>query len=114
MEVHRVKAVRFILPPGEEDGENDEDERTENPEEEVMEHPDKRCVHDPRKSGSQQHLACTAKERGTTDRRKKRAFLCGPCCSKPPAVSVWNCDGEILPHTEISCRYDNGGSLLIP
>lgn len=104
MEVHRVKAVRFIPPPGQY-GEGDEDERTEaNPEEEVMEHPDKPCVHDPRKSGSQQHLACSAKDRGTPDRKKKRAFLCGLCCSEPPAVSVWNCDGEILPHTEISCR----------
>ncbi|XP_031421327.1 ceramide kinase family protein, partial [Clupea harengus] len=102
VEVHRVKAVRFSLPLGEED---EEDERTEqNIEEGVMEHPDKPCVQSPSRSISQQHLAGPARERGTPNNRKKRDFLCGLCCSKPPAVSVWNCDGELLPHTEISCR----------
>ncbi|XP_076133190.1 ceramide kinase [Alosa pseudoharengus] len=108
VEVHRVKAVKFTLPPGEDSGEAEEYERseqnTEEEEEVAMEHPDKPCVHESSKSGSLQHLACTAKERGAPGKRKTSDFLCGLCCSKPPAVSVWNCDGEILPHTEISCR----------
>uniref|UniRef100_A0A674NX47 Zgc:158263 n=1 Tax=Takifugu rubripes TaxID=31033 RepID=A0A674NX47_TAKRU len=38
------------------------------------------------------------------------SFLCGLCCSKSSAVSVWNCDGEILPITEVFCRIH--GQLL--
>ena len=117
MEVHRVKAVRFSLPLGEDHEEDEEDERTEqNIEEGVMEHPDKPGVQGPSRSSSQQHLAGPARERGTPNNRKKRDFLCGLCCSKPPAVSVWNCDGELLPHTEISCRYGNepsGGGYIL-
>ncbi len=57
------------------------------------------------RNGSQQHLA----ERGpgqevTNEQKTTTPFLCGLCCSKTPVVSVWNCDGEILPYTEILCR----------
>jgi len=101
VEVHRVKAVRFSLPPDKEDeayeeigglsGGLDEDDRD--------------YIETVSRSGSQQHLA----ERGTgqemtNDQKTTTPFLCGLCCSKAPAVSVWNCDGEILPSREILCR----------
>ncbi|XP_017576390.1 ceramide kinase family protein [Pygocentrus nattereri] len=102
VEVHRVKAVRFSLPP---DGDYDDEEREQSISE-VLEDPEKLCESDIEfsKDGSQQYLAERQKEQEMKDERKKREFFCGPCCSKPPAVSVWNCDGEILPYTEISCR----------
>ncbi|RXN11715.1 ceramide kinase-like protein [Labeo rohita] len=53
---------------------------------------------------SQQNLTARTERRNVTIREKRRGFVCGPCCTKPRSVSVWNCDGEILPHTEISCR----------
>ncbi|XP_050927159.1 ceramide kinase family protein isoform X2 [Lates calcarifer] len=57
------------------------------------------------RSGSRQHLAERSEGRETTNEQKATApFLCGLCCSKSPSVSVWNCDGEILPFTEIFCR----------
>lgn len=57
------------------------------------------------RSGSQQHLAERGTGREMTNEQKTATpFLCGLCCSKAPAVSVWNCDGEILPFTEILCR----------
>uniref|UniRef100_A0A3B4C9D6 DAGKc domain-containing protein n=1 Tax=Pygocentrus nattereri TaxID=42514 RepID=A0A3B4C9D6_PYGNA len=103
VEVHRVKAVRFSLPP---DGDYDDEEREQSISE-VLEDPEKLCESDIEfsKDGSQQYLAERQKEQEMKDERKKREFFCGPCCSKPPAVSVWNCDGEILPYTEISCRF---------
>ncbi|KAL7859347.1 hypothetical protein SRHO_G00144940 [Serrasalmus rhombeus] len=103
VEVHRVKAVRFCLPP---DGDYDDEEREQSISEEVLEDPEKLCESDIEfsKDGSQQYLAERQKEQEMKNERKKREFFCGPCCSKPPAVSVWNCDGEILPYTEISCR----------
>ncbi|XP_077074963.1 ceramide kinase [Siphateles boraxobius] len=107
VEVHRVKAVRFSLPPGEveeeEEYEEEADREIQTSAERELENPEKLC------SGnivghSQQHLAGW-KERGSeTSRLKRQGFVCGPCCTKPRSVSVWNCDGEILPHTEISCR----------
>ncbi|XP_062314597.1 ceramide kinase family protein isoform X2 [Osmerus eperlanus] len=99
VEVHRVKAVRFSLPPGEEDDEEDResDAGTE-----------RQCVHDGEtrsSSGSQQHLAERGEERGiTNNKRRKKNFLCGLCCGRAPSVSVWNCDGEILPYTELLSR----------
>nr|XP_046200557.1 ceramide kinase-like [Oncorhynchus gorbuscha] len=94
VDVHRVKAVRFSLPPGEKEDEDEERETVNGggmAEERTS------------RSGSQHHLVERGEERGmANDRRKKD--LCGLCCSKPPSVSVWNCDGEILPHTEILCR----------
>lgn len=109
VEVHRVKAVRFSLPPGEE--EEDEEEYEEGDRE--IQASAERVLEDPEKLSSsntagrsQQHLA-GRKEKGnvTVSRVKRRGFVCGPCCTKPRSISVWNCDGEILPHTEISCRY---------
>ncbi|XP_036844673.1 ceramide kinase [Oncorhynchus mykiss] len=96
VDVHRVKAVRFSLPPGEKE---DEDEERETVNGGGMAEEGARTS----RSGSQHHLVERGEERGmANDRRKKD--LCGLCCSKPPSVSVWNCDGEILPHTEILCR----------
>ncbi|XP_064778289.1 ceramide kinase-like isoform X2 [Oncorhynchus masou masou] len=93
VDVHRVKAVRFSLPPGEKEAEDEERESGGMAEEGER----------TSRSGSQHHLVDRGEERGMeNDRRKKD--LCGLCCSKPPSVSVWNCDGEILPHTEILCR----------
>ncbi|XP_041655084.1 ceramide kinase family protein [Cheilinus undulatus] len=101
VEVHRVKAVRFFLPPGKEEdsfdeigGKNDGVDDEERAYSEAV-----------GKNGSQQHLA----ERGAGEDLKKKQkpgnpFLCGVCCSKAPAVSVWNCDGEILTSTEILSR----------
>uniref|UniRef100_A0A8C3AV98 Zgc:158263 n=1 Tax=Cyclopterus lumpus TaxID=8103 RepID=A0A8C3AV98_CYCLU len=68
-------------------------------------HHDRDYIETVSRSGSQQHLA----ERGTgqemtNDQKTTTPFLCGLCCSKAPAVSVWNCDGEILPSREILCR----------
>lgn len=91
-----MKAVRFSLPPGEKE---DEDEERETVNGGGMAEEGARTS----RSGSQHHLVERGEERGmANDRRKKD--LCGLCCSKPPSVSVWNCDGEILPHTEILCR----------
>ncbi|XP_059383933.1 ceramide kinase family protein isoform X1 [Carassius carassius] len=107
VEVHRVKAVRFSLPPGEEEEEKEYEEGDRE-----IQTSAERALEDPEKlSGgntaghSQQHFS-GRKERGnvTTSRVKRRGFVCGPCCAKPRSISVWNCDGEILPHTEISCR----------
>ncbi|KPP66269.1 hypothetical protein Z043_115251 [Scleropages formosus] len=110
-QVHRVKAVRFRLPPGEEEqAEQEEPEVLEDPECEdaVASGADGRSE---RPGGmnwisSVQHLSARAKERGVTGAKKrgKRDFLCGPCCRRSPTVSVWNCDGELLPFTEILCR----------
>ncbi|KAM7404682.1 hypothetical protein PAMP_012007 [Pampus punctatissimus] len=97
VEVHRVKAVRFSLPAGQEDEGYEEiggiDEE------------DSRYVETISRNGSQQQLA----ERGTgqkkaNEQKTATPFLCGLCCSKAPAVSVWNCDGEILPFTDIISR----------
>ncbi|KAG9340286.1 hypothetical protein JZ751_021733 [Albula glossodonta] len=103
VEVHRVRAVKFSLPPGEEDSEDEEDE------EKQIEGWESKTETDgvTHKSVSQQHLAEKGDERGMGDDKKKKKksdFLCGLCCSRAPSVSVWNCDGEILPFTEILCR----------
>lgn len=97
-----MKAFRFSLPPGEpyedDDNEEEEDGRMDHGAEEAMEHPSSLPQGPDSRSGSQLNLA------STPAKSRKRDFLCGLCCSKRPAVSVWNCDGELLPHTEISCR----------
>ncbi|XP_055747422.1 ceramide kinase-like [Salvelinus fontinalis] len=95
VDVHRVKAVRFSLPPGEKGAEDKERETVNGG---GMAGEGERTS----QSGSQHHLVERGEERGMANDRKKD--LCGLCCSKPPSVSVWNCDGEILPHTEILCR----------
>ncbi|KAM3872314.1 ceramide kinase [Diretmus argenteus] len=103
VEVHRVKAVRFSLPPGEEEEGHEEKEgviRGADEEEGTYAHDGETES----RNGSQQHLAERGDERGMTNKKRKNAFLCGLCCSKAPPVSVWNCDGEILSFTEILCR----------
>lgn len=92
-----MKAVRFSLPAGKEEeayeeiGGIDEEGRG--------------YVETISRNGSQQQLA----ERGggqemANEQKTVTPFLCGLCCSKAPALSVWNCDGEILPFTDIICR----------
>ncbi|XP_036388585.1 ceramide kinase family protein isoform X2 [Megalops cyprinoides] len=103
VEVHRVRAVRFSLPPGEEESEGEEEG------EKVTEAGDCKAECEGERGGgacrsiSRQHLTGGGKERGITN-HKKRDFLCVPCCSRAPSVSVWNCDGEILPYAKILCR----------
>lgn len=97
-----MRAVRFALPPGGEDdgyqgicGTNSvtQDGQTGN-------------VEAVSRNGSRQHLSEDGAGRDTAEGQKPRSsFLCGLCCSKAPEVSVWNCDGEILNVTEITCRY---------
>ena len=97
-----MKAVRFSLPLGKEEEEEAYKEMGEvsaGMDEEEIE------VETVSRNGSQQHLA----ERGrggevTNEQKTASPFVCGLCCSKAPAVSVWNCDGEILPSTEIHSR----------
>uniref|UniRef100_A0A3B5AZ73 Ceramide kinase-like n=1 Tax=Stegastes partitus TaxID=144197 RepID=A0A3B5AZ73_9TELE len=96
VEVHRVKAVRFSVPSGREEQEYEEIGGLSSETDGEREHVDTVS-----RNGSQQHLA----ERATTNEQKTATpFLCGLCCKKSPAVSVWNCDGEILPFTEILCK----------
>lgn len=101
MEVHRVKAVRFSLPPGKDDdgyegicGINGVlgDGRTGS-------------VEAVNRNGSQQYLSEDGAGPDQAEGPKaRRSLLCGLCCSKAPEVSVWNCDGEILSVTDIMCR----------
>ncbi|KAM6977778.1 ceramide kinase [Aplochiton taeniatus] len=103
VEVHRVKAVRFSFPP------EQEEEETEGVRDKGMDDQERPCVHDGDTldiHGSQQHLTERGEGGGmsSSKRRKNKDFVCGLCCGKSPSVSVWNCDGEILPFTEISCR----------
>lgn len=100
-----MKAFRFSLPLGEEEEEGAEDtERGAARQREKQESP--QCVMDSEtksRTGSQQELT----ERGDDTYRGPRGekgLFCGPCCSEAPSVSVWNCDGEILPFSEIQCR----------
>lgn len=51
------------------------------------------------RTGSQHHLEQTRNEE-----KMVTPFMCCLCCKKAPDVSVWNCDGEILPFTNISCK----------
>lgn len=97
VEVHRVKAVRFSVPSGREEQEYEEigGFRGE------IDGGDREYVDTLSRNGSQQHLA----ERAVTNEQKTATpFLCGLCCKKSPTASVWNCDGEILPFTEILCK----------
>ncbi|XP_034028243.1 ceramide kinase family protein [Thalassophryne amazonica] len=104
VEVHRVKAIRFSLPFCNEEvrrgdvrgmgaGIDDKDTNYTSTFETVS------------RNGSQQHLAERATDQGVTKEQKEASpYLCGLCCKKTPTVSVWNCDGEILPFTEVLCR----------
>ncbi|CAN9516147.1 unnamed protein product [Ophioblennius macclurei] len=108
VEVHRVKAVRFSLPRSkDDDGQEEARGGMAAGEEEELERGYADAVG---RVDSQQHLASdgggAAAGREKADDAQKTAppFLCGLCCSKAPTESVWNCDGEILPVTEILCR----------
>lgn len=92
MEVHRVRAVRFSRLSSNEE-ESDED---------IGDEEEGGFAETESRNGSQQHLDETSAGREIS---KQKSILCGLCCSKTPAVSVWNCDGEILPFTEILSRY---------
>ncbi|TRY87066.1 hypothetical protein DNTS_009155 [Danionella cerebrum] len=105
VEVHRVKAVRFSLPPGEEDEDyvDETEDDQEGTAERVLEEPGK--LYSSTTAAPFQQSLAGLKERATSPSGVKRPnFVCGACCSKPRSGSVWNCDGEILPHTKISCR----------
>ncbi|KAM9829103.1 ceramide kinase family protein [Syngnathus typhle] len=97
VEVHRVKAIRFSVSSGEEEdaykkvGEPSLDEEEEEKggyNEELS------------RNGSQQHLTTKPAQ----PPKATCGVLCGVCCSSAPTTSVWNCDGEILPFTDILCR----------
>lgn len=96
-----MKAVRFSLPP---------DKKEEGFEvfggmSHGLDEEENGYVETVSRNGSQQQLNKRDTGREVTQEKKTvNSFLCGLCCSKPPAVSVWNCDGEILPVTEILCR----------
>lgn len=96
-----MKAVRFSLPPGKkEEGFEEIGGMSRGLDEE-----ERSYAETVSRNGSQQQLNERGTEREMTNEQKTvNSFLCGLCCSKPPAVSVWNCDGEILPVTEIICR----------
>ncbi|KAM9855436.1 ceramide kinase [Aulostomus maculatus] len=101
VEVHRVKAVRFALSPCKEEK---ADEEIAGPVD-VIDEEDRTHVETINENGSQQHLAERDTRQEMTHKQKAAApFLCGLCCSKAPAASVWNCDGEILSVTDILCR----------
>ncbi|XP_041802597.1 ceramide kinase family protein isoform X1 [Chelmon rostratus] len=101
VEVHRVKAVRFSLPSGkDEEGYEEIRGRNGRTDEEESDY-----VETMSRNGSQQHLAERPTGREMTSEQKTAPpFLCCMCCRKAPAVSVWNCDGEILPFTDVFCR----------
>lgn len=95
VEVHRVKAFRFSL-VSEDDGGYQE---VRGPTAGAEKCTKVSSVETVNTSGSQQHLVdCDQEKKSPT------SLLCGLCCRKTPAVSVWNCDGEILPYTQILCR----------
>lgn len=97
-----MKAVRFSVPSS-----NKEEEYVEIGEpSSVISEAERGYAESASRSGSQAHLTEKRSEREITDKQKTPdSLLCGLCCSKPSAVSVWNCDGEILPVTEVFCRW---------
>lgn len=99
VEVHRVKAFRFFLPSNkEEDGYEEIGSLSGSVDKEER-------VCSVSRTGSQQYLVDREVQREKPHEQKTASsFLCGLCCSKAPAASVWNCDGEILPFTDILCR----------
>uniref|UniRef100_A0AAV2LYJ9 DAGKc domain-containing protein n=1 Tax=Knipowitschia caucasica TaxID=637954 RepID=A0AAV2LYJ9_KNICA len=93
VEVHRVKAFRFLLSSEDEEKYRGVDSLGVNTQ-------IRACTMEPVcASGSQQHLV-----EDDLEKKSPSLLVCGLCCRKTPAVSVWNCDGEILPYTEILCR----------
>lgn len=103
--MHRVKAVRFSFTPGDEEGEEDKPEEIQNSTAGILGNPETLQEGDVNSGrlGSQQCLTGKQREQGPKEKRKSD-YLCGLCSNKRAAASVWNCDGEILKFTEISCR----------
>lgn len=102
VEVHRVTAVRFSLPSSKEEGEYEEIGEPSS----TISEAEIGCVESEGRNGSQTCLTEKSAGRIMTDKQKTPdSFLCGLCCATPPPVSVWNCDGEILPVTEVFCRW---------
>lgn len=104
MEVHRVKAIRFSASSGEEEDvykEVGEHSPAAAAAEEEEEEEEKRGYEeDTSRNGSQQHLTSKREQ----PPKATCGVLCGVCCNKAPTTSVWNCDGELLPFTDILCR----------
>lgn len=99
VEVHRVKAVRFSLPSSKKE---EEYEEIGEPSSTISE-AKIGYIESESRTGSQTRLNSG---REMTDKQKTPdSLLCGLCCNTPPAASVWNCDGEILPVTEVFCRW---------
>lgn len=99
-----MKAVRFSLPSGKEEEGYEDMGATSS----AIDDEERGYIETVSRNGSQQYLAERGTERRTTNEQKAATpILCGLCCSKAPAVSVWNCDGEILPNTEIDCRLES-------
>lgn len=96
-----MKAVRFSVPSGKEEEGYEEIGGSSG----GMDEEEGGNVETASRSGSQLHLADRGTGREMANMQKTaHPLLCGLCCSKAPAVSVWNCDGEILAVTEILCR----------
>ncbi|XP_019944532.2 ceramide kinase [Paralichthys olivaceus] len=102
VEVHRVKAIRFSLPSS---GREEEAYEEITGQSVGIDEEETSYVETVSRSESQQRLAERGAGREMANGQKTaNTFLCGLCCSKSPSVSVWNCDGEILPFPEILCR----------
>lgn len=102
VEVHRVKAFRFSLPSSKEEEEHGETVEPSS----VISEAEIGYGESKSRTGSQTRLTEKSSGREMTDKQKTPdSLLCGLCCATPPAVSVWNCDGEILPVTEVFCRW---------
>ncbi|XP_072223974.1 ceramide kinase [Leuresthes tenuis] len=101
VEVHRVKAVRFSLAGHrQEEGHEESGWPSGGNNEEETGYEERGC-----RNGSLQHLAERSVEQVIAKEEKTASpFICGLCCKKAPDVSVWNCDGEILPVTDIVCK----------
>lgn len=97
VEVHRVKAFRFSL-SSEDDGIYKEVSNPSGGTEEVKKVGSGETMST---SGSQQQLVDSDHEK---EQKSPASLLCGLCCRKTPAASVWNCDGEILAYSQILCR----------
>ncbi|KAM9785476.1 ceramide kinase [Neosynchiropus ocellatus] len=92
VEVHRVKAARFTLVSELEEGAAYEEAE-----------PAAHATDEDDAVGSQQRLEQHRAE-PQMEPKSSPPFLCGLCCRKSAPASVWNCDGEILPFSNILCR----------
>ncbi|KAF7209774.1 ceramide kinase [Nothobranchius furzeri] len=96
VEVHRVKGFRFChTGTSEEDSLKECESQGDGTDGEVRAYLDSGG-----RNGSQQHLEQVSRN----EEKTLTPFMCGLCCKKVPYASVWNCDGELLPFTDISCK----------